>query len=404
MGQQTRLPRELRAVFEQATRNAEGTPPRKHHLVPASYLRRWAEDGKIRVTVVDQGQSHLSGPTSAARETDYYRIDHPEVNADDIPPLLIETVLGKLEDNAKIVIDDLLAHRDAGMLDPSRLLEFSQHLAFSITRGKAFRDENLEMFTDLYRMQYERFTDGDIRARLRKFGTDPTAEEVAKHRQFLKGIIAGDIVPVPPAAQIIALSAMVAAPLCEHLLQRTWVVYECPPILVTCDEPVGILGGPGSPRSERSGVEVAGVIIFPLCPSAVLAMFHPDITPSPPARLNHIETTELNKEIIAAAARWAFERPTRRVTECMRVPPAPPKASVREGPLPQVEGSDGELYRTCRPTRWVENEAPAWPVARWWSDGWTARQFPRLANLPPGAKVAVARDQGLGHKRKTKKR
>jgi hypothetical protein len=43
-------------------------------------------------------------------------------------------------------------------------------------------------------------------------------------------------------------------------------------------------------------------------------------------------------------------------------------------------------------------------VARWWSDGWTARQFPRLANLPPGAKVAVARDQGLGHKRKTKKR
>lgn len=74
------IPSEVRAIFEQAVKNAEGTPPRKHHLVPASYLRRWAEDGKVRVTVVDEGRSYLSAPETAACETDYYRLDHPDVD------------------------------------------------------------------------------------------------------------------------------------------------------------------------------------------------------------------------------------------------------------------------------------------------------------------------------------
>lgn len=368
------VPAELRAIFNQAVKNAEGTPPRKHHLVPASYLRRWAEDGKVRVTVVDENRSYLSAPETAARETDYYRVDHPDVDPRMLPPLLVETVLSKLEDNAKNVIDDLVRHCDPGQLQLQQLHEFAWHLAFSITRGKAFRDESKEIFADLYRMQYEKFTDNDIRARLREHEIDPTADEVARHRQFLDDLTTGETVAVPPNAQVIAHAARTAVPLGEHLLKRWWVVYELPPILVTCDEPVVVIGGPGAPRSERSGVGIAGVVIFPLNPSALLAMFHPDLAPTAPARLDHIETAELNREIIAAAARWAFERPMRRVAEQMQVPPAPPKASVREGPLPQVDSAGEELYRTYKPTRWTEADAPPWPVARWWGGQSAARR------------------------------
>lgn len=395
-------PPEVQAIYTQAIKNAKGTPPRKHHLVPASYLRRWAEDGKIRVTVVDEGRSYLSAPGSAARETDYYRLDHPDVDPNEIPPLLIETVLSKLEETASVVVGELLRHGDPRQVDFSRLAEFAWHLALSITRGKSFRDESREMLADLYRMQFEKVTDEGIKARLRKYGLEPSLEAVAEHRQFLDDVIAGDIVPMQPEAQVIAHAAKAAMPLGEHLLKRTWVVYKSPPILVTCDEPVVVIGGPGSPRSERSGVGVAGVVIFPLSPSALLVMFHPAMAPRFQAKLDHTETAELNREIIAAATRWAFERPSRHITERLRVPPAPVKASLREGPLPQVDGARGELYRTYRPSRWVEADTPPWPVERWWR-GWTARQFPRLSNLPAGARVAISPDRVRGSsKRRTK--
>jgi hypothetical protein len=394
------IPLELQFIFDQAVKNEQGTPPRKHHLVPASYLRRWTEDRKIRVCVVDEKRSYLSAPESAARETDYYRIEHPDVDPEDLPPLLLETTLGQLEGNAKRVIDDLLAHRNPARIAPQQLLEFAWHMAFTITRGKAFRDEIKELCADIHRMRYEKYTDDHIRAQLREHGITPIAEEVAKHRDFLDKVVAGEIVAEPHAVQILGHAGQSASELGKYLINRRWVVYETPPILVTCDEPVVLIGGPGSPRSERSGVAVAGVIIYPLSPSALLAMFHPGITPAPSVILDHTETAELNREIIAAATRWAFERPSRHITERMPVPPAPPKAFLREGPLPQVDGAEGDLYRSYKPTRWTSEDAPPWPVARWWPDGWVAQQFPRLDDLPPGAKIAIAGKQAPRGKRK----
>lgn len=84
-------------LLEQARKNESGTPPRKHHLVPASYLRRWAEGGVIRVTDLDDNNSYLCAPEKAARETDFYRIDHPDIPRDEVPPLVFETLLGHLE-------------------------------------------------------------------------------------------------------------------------------------------------------------------------------------------------------------------------------------------------------------------------------------------------------------------
>src|SRR4051794_4521934 len=50
-----RTPHEVFAVFEEARKSAQGgSAARKHHLVPASYLRRWEEDGQLRVTVIDE--------------------------------------------------------------------------------------------------------------------------------------------------------------------------------------------------------------------------------------------------------------------------------------------------------------------------------------------------------------
>ncbi|MEV0388736.1 DUF4238 domain-containing protein [Nonomuraea sp. NPDC050643] len=397
---------EIHRLLEEARRNAEGSPPRKHHLVPASYLRRWAEDSKVRVTVVDEDRSYLSSPERAARETDFYRIEHPDIDAEKMPPLLFETILGRIEGNAKWAIDELIEHRDVRLLERERYELFVLHLALTITRGKAFRAEQQELLTDLYRLQYAQVSDDEIRVRLQKHGIDPTPETVAMHRDFLDGLQAGQIWAEKPSAAVIASSAQMAEVICECLLQRSWAVYKTPPILVTCDEPVIILGGPGAPRSERAGVESAGVVMYPLSPSDLLVLFHPEMPTrlSGSPNLDHAETAEVNREIIAGSSRWAFERPSRKITQGLRVPPAPEKPFMREGPLPQIEGAEGEIYRSYKPTRWRDEVlAPQWPVARWWS-GWRAQRVPRLRNMLPGERVAIKPERKQQPSRPRKKR
>jgi hypothetical protein len=60
------LPPEVQKVFDRA-RNLTTSVPRKHHNVPESYLRRWEENGQIRVTEVDVGRDYVTSPGRAAR-------------------------------------------------------------------------------------------------------------------------------------------------------------------------------------------------------------------------------------------------------------------------------------------------------------------------------------------------
>lgn len=65
-----------------------------------------------------------------------------------------------------------------------------------------------------------------------------------------------------------------------YLFMREWVVYLTPPVLLTCDEPAVLIGGPGLPRTERPGMGTASVAAFPRAPDAVLAMFRPGLVPA----------------------------------------------------------------------------------------------------------------------------
>ena len=53
--------RYVAAMFERA-RNNEKSAPRKHHVIPASYLARWERDGRIRVTETDSKRTYTPSP------------------------------------------------------------------------------------------------------------------------------------------------------------------------------------------------------------------------------------------------------------------------------------------------------------------------------------------------------
>ncbi|MCX5169056.1 DUF4238 domain-containing protein [Streptomyces antibioticus] len=353
------------ALIESARRDeAGGSAPRKHHLVPASYLRRWEEDGKIRVTHVDQKKSHLSAPEKAARETDYYRLESPDLDESALPPLLFEKMLGEVEGMSVGVIDALAEH-GPDVLTPKQRAEFSLFLAFQITRGHSFRTANRLMVGDFFKMQYEGVTREGVRQLLIERGMPATETDIEAAQAALREVTEGDLVMQPQDAAIVAESGSVAIQLGEHLFARDWHTFETLRLLVTCDEPVVLLGGPPRRRDERAGVSTAAVAMFPLGPSKLLVMFHPRMRPRGSLRLDAVETAEINREIMSATSRWAFEQPSRHVTERMPVPPPAPPFK-REGPFPMAGDGRKQLFRTFHPTRWANTVPPPWPVSRWW--------------------------------------
>jgi hypothetical protein len=373
-----RTPPELFKVLEQARQAGQKSAPRKHHLVPASYLARWAVDGQIRVTEVDSRNSYTTAPNKAARETDVYRLEHEQVDPEQVPPLLMETVLGRLEHTAKVVIDRIIAEGNRADISDQDRFETAWHIASQLTRGRAFRQETKQLLNEMYRQLYAGITDDEIAERLASRGTEPTPDLIAEHRQWHEELQAGASEFQRPTVSDISNAGLAAKEAAEHVFARRWVLMQTKPVLVTCDEPVIMLSGPGAPRNERAGVANAGVLLFPLSPSHLLALFHDSMAPEPPWELDAFETADVNREILAATTRWAFERSDREVTLRMPTPPAPPATALSE----EMLLPDGSLLaRNYKPNRWSSVPTPPpWPVPRWWAPGWRVSYPPMEAH------------------------
>lgn len=360
------------AMFERARRNEEEAAPRKHHLVPASYLARWAPTGQLRVTVTDTKRTYTGSPGTVGRVTDFYSLASEDLDAGAVPPLLIETILSQIETAAKPLVD-LLIEDGPGALTPLSALAFGQFLAFQVTRGRSFREQLMAIANAGQLLMWEGITDEGIAARLKENSQDDSPEAVAGIREWFDAWQRGEYRVGPQPAAQVWHAAAAAEPLALNLVGRQWRVYHSVLPLITCDEPVVPVHGPHQNRREVPGLATAGVVLLPLNPHRLLAMFHPYLrldTVALEQELLPSEASELNVEIAANSDRWIFELVRGTQGRSILVPPhAPARAVVAAagpGPTP-----GRELFRSHRPTRWHSSTPPALPVARWWfhSDG-----------------------------------
>ena len=355
----------LRRLIDEARRNGESrSAARKHHLVPEFYLRHWADDGKIRVTNVDESRSWVTTPNKAAVETDYYRVDSPDIDPEDVPPLLFETALSKIERWGAEFIDAAIEDPHVKIDDEQRVL-FSLYLAMQYVRGRHFRAVARASATDYFRMKYGKMTDRGIRHALGQRGLGPNQENFSRLRRFASDLDSGDLTLGPTKASMLGISGQMVSDIGLHLFERGWHIYPAPPILVTCDEPVIPVPGPPRPRSERGGVADAGVVIYPMSPSLLLVMFDDQSArPRRPYDLSYTDLAEINREVVGASSAYAFERPSRRTAAALQVPKAGDPISRTLTPIDQA--TDQYLVRRQRLSRWA-NAAPAppWPVERW---------------------------------------
>jgi hypothetical protein len=372
---QTRHDNALRELIDEARRSGESrSAPRRHHLVPAFYLNFWAKGAKIRVTHLDEARSWTSSPKNAALQTDFYRVDSPDLDPQEVPPLLFETALSKFEQWGADFINAAIDNPAAPGRNDEMRLRFSLFMAMQYVRGRHFRAVARASMTDFLKLRYGQLTEMGIRHLLQDRGLEPTEENVDKMRRFIRDLNSGELTLGPDKASLVGISGRMVPEIGSYLFDRGWHIYQLPSILVTCDEPLVPIAGPPHARDVRAGVADASVVIFPLTPSLLLAMFDGlNAWPQRPYRLDYGDIADLNREITGAASVYAFETPERKTALALGVPKAP-EAISRTEPAPVDAEDQRFLIQRQRPSRWANaTPMPPWPVERWFRQAESVR-------------------------------
>ena len=329
---------------------------KRHHWVPVSYLRHWAtmeEDKRIRTTSTERpGKSFLNVPSKVANRKHLYRIELPEIDSEELPPLAVEALLGYIEGLVAPTLRRLV-DQDVESITPRMMYDFAMFLAFQKLRSPSALADRLEVESSVVtQMMLE------------------TADD--ERRELFE---AGGYRLMRPAEVFVGEMGQLALQITPHIVARTWVLFETEDSVVTCDEPVVLVPAPGEGRGRQPGVGTAGAIIFPIGPSALLVLFRNDLAPSEFRRgaqevqracVDSAATTELNLEVAMAAHSSIFESPDSRVGETYRLPPLPSRQ-----PVTPIHTNNREIVIPFRSpeTRWADPEWINYPLpAGWWSD------------------------------------
>jgi len=286
-------------------------PRPRHHLVPQTYLRRFA-DNKSRVVLVDRDDlAHTvrTGTKNACAEVGFYDwtpdLDPAspplEPGADDAE--FIEKAFSVFESRASGPISRLLAS-GAPPSDEDRY-DLANILALQITRTNRFREDLTAMGTWAARRHWmESLDDEKVAALLREQGRPDSPADV---RAFIEEVTGpGGPRLVPDKAFTIQQSIGTAlGTFVRALWQRQWVVvrFEQPSIL-TSDEPVVAW----HPEDEPVTAVNAPIVWVPMGRQHVLQLMpssHHDTSRVGTQR----EADHINSLVATQADRWIVHHP-----------------------------------------------------------------------------------------------
>lgn len=339
---------------------------RKHHVVPNSYIGRWcAAGGMIQITDLLLGKTRPVSPLNAARITDFYRVESPELDVHEFPPALVEKLLGTIEGKAVPALDALIGKGAEGLTDTERF-DVARFMGFQYVRGQRSRNLVKESAESYFRLLHGDLSPQGIRDLLIQNGQDHSQENVDAFVTYQGMLREGKIKVGPQQAALVGMPLDLADTVAEILYDKEWVLFRTRPILMTSDEPVVPIGGPGRDRQIQAGLGTAPVVIFPVAPDALLVMFTEDPGPHKLQDLTLIELAELNREIAASASRWVIDQKGRKAALAFDLPPAP-NSSIDLNEYSSANGEvQGDIIRTTRPNRWAQTTTPPdWPVLRW---------------------------------------
>lgn len=301
-------------------------------------------------------------PKRAARETDFYSLESPELDPYQVPPLLFETLLSKVEAWGKEFIDAAVA--DPGfVIDDELRARFSRYMGFQYVRGCSARWFAEAAANDLIKIKYEDVTSPTMESETCWRRTGKSRIDRSDGFESSSTVVDNGKIRITPQerpwSQCWASKPKASDSACSFAagtstkFRRSWSPARNPWLPIA---------GPPHPRGERAGVADAGVVIFPLTSSLLLAIVDGVARPVSPYRLDHCDIAEVNREIVAAASGYAFERLGRNTAAAFKLPKAADPMH-RSDPMPMDNTGLRRIIRVHRPSRWADDAAP--PRGRW---------------------------------------
>lgn len=243
--------------------------PRKHHVVPAFYLKRWEERGQLLVVDKQLNTAYRARADRVARETDFYRLDEEVFTEGD--PLRIERLLGAVEGLMAETIVDLV---DRGCpIDDNHVEALAMFYATWVFRSHEYRDRVQRTVDSLSRS-------GRITASNRHLA------------QWMAG---------RGASSMLLWSEKDFETLRSALVNRRWKLVSTPTALLACD----------TPNRWRDDIAEPLIDIFlPLSPHHLVVAV-PRNFPVPTVA-SAAQVAGWNSTLVGRARRWIFAVPSQR--------------------------------------------------------------------------------------------
>ncbi|BDT90198.1 hypothetical protein IFM12275_01740 [Nocardia sputorum] len=143
------------------------------------------------------------------------------------------------------------------MVNSDLVVDLSPYIAAQYVRGKAFRDEQLVLIEWSARQDQVELSKGLARMilKIQADGVEPDEAMVEKAAAEMR---ARTPISADPKAQVIQLMVQQWLKLIPIFVGWRWAIYRAESPLLTSDEPVVLIGAPGTDRGEKPG-------FHPLC-------------------------------------------------------------------------------------------------------------------------------------------
>jgi hypothetical protein len=302
--------------------------PRRHHLVPKSYLRRFADESdQIAVVRRDGSKRFVTSVEKAAAGTDFYAVETTDGRSQDV-----ERMFSRIEGAAHEAIERVLS--GAFPPTPDDRERIAWFVAVQFVRGRDMRQAHTAMIEYFTKLHVVNVSEAQVRAMLAKTGKTPTDEEVADLVGFASDPSAYSIEP----SQNWLVSLMLRQPpkLMPMVAARQWQLARFfAPVLLTSDSPVILWCRTPPPAPYGVGFGTADEIGFPLDRHHLLVASRHDV-PEVVVECDGATGTALNFLTAVRAYEWVYHHPAEDPLQGLELPPPEGRVKIVGPPLERM--------------------------------------------------------------------
>jgi uncharacterized protein DUF4238 len=255
---------------------AAAKPPRRQHVVPQFYLKRFS-DPEDRVVMTDKrdGRRVATSVGAVMVIKDFYTVETPSGKS-----YAVENWLSDLEGRAA----EVLRRIDAGEFPLQKKEDhdlLAVYIAYQLARGQDFHDlleSAAQAFTEAMTIAMTSHPDAMRVTMERAFERKPSDAEVDEQRRSLREALEQKRIKTSvPRSRAVGDMVAIAPEMAKMIALRSWILLQSETArFITSDVPVGMIGGT-LPDGRRMplGLMTATEISFPIDSRSCILMDRP---------------------------------------------------------------------------------------------------------------------------------